>query len=199
MARQASIGEKIEFGRYPQGTDGEIMPLRWLVLTVRDGRALLIADKMIECMAYHGQSADVTWETSSLRGWLNGTFFDSAFNEEEKAVILSVSLPNTDNAKYDTAGGRPTQDKVFALSLEELEQYFTFDIDRKVYASPYAVRKKAPGQQGKSASSWWLRSPGGSADHAANVHYIGGVNSYGNPVGDSDIAVRPALWLNLKS
>ena len=199
MARQATIGEKIVFGQYPQGTGGEVMPLRWLVLAVRDGKALLITDKMIECMAYHGQFADVTWETSSLRGWLNGAFLDSAFTDEEKAAILSVRLANEDNAKYDTMGGNATQDKIFALSLEELERYFTFDIDRKVYASPYAVREKPLGQKGKSASAWWLRSPGGSASYAANVHYIGGVNSYGNPVGDSDIAVRPALWLNLKS
>ena len=199
MANPTAIGDKIEIGHYPQGADGEILPLRWLVLAVREGCALLVADKMIECMPYHAPSGNVTWESSSLRAWLNGDFFNSSFTDAEKAAIQPISLANPDNARYDIPGGVSTKDRVFLLSLPEMEEFFTFGIDRKVYATPYAVRAKNPGLADKSASAWWLRSPGGSGRHAATVHYIGGVSRYGNPVTDSHIAVRPALWVKLSS
>lgn len=37
------IGEKtVSFGRYPQGAEGEILPIKWRVLAVKNGQSLLI-------------------------------------------------------------------------------------------------------------------------------------------------------------
>ncbi len=47
---------------------------------------------------------------------------------------------------------------------------------------------------------WWLRSPGDISGRAAYVEHYGRVNTYGNYVDSTDIAVRPALLiLNLDS
>lgn len=47
---------------------------------------------------------------------------------------------------------------------------------------------------------WWLRSPGGSSNYAADVHTDGGVDIYGDSVLFRNNRVRPALEVtNLKS
>ena len=50
---------------------------------------------------------------------------------------------------------------------------------------------------GEGDCYWWLRSPGNNAIDAAYVDNYGNVNSNGSNVNDDNIAVRPALWLNL--
>ncbi len=68
------VGERIPFGQYPQGANGEMQPLEWRVLAVENGRALLITDKLIDCVKYNEEWVDVTWETCSLRKWMNSDF-----------------------------------------------------------------------------------------------------------------------------
>ena len=48
------------------------------------------------------------------------------------------------------------------------------------------------------ATLWWLRSPGNSADCAANVDNTGSVNLFGCPVKNTWVAVRPAVMIRLK-
>ena len=51
-------------------------------------------------------------------------FIAEAFSASEKSAIPTVTLSNPDNPNYGTEGGNDTQDQVFLLSLEELQQYF---------------------------------------------------------------------------
>ena len=51
----------------------QIMPIRWRVLDVQDDKALLLADRMPDSMPFHAADADVSWQDSTLRSWLNGT------------------------------------------------------------------------------------------------------------------------------
>lgn len=46
---------------------------------------------------------DVTWETSTLRTWLNNDFYNAAFSADEKGVIIEQTLKNEDNEEYKTA------------------------------------------------------------------------------------------------
>jgi hypothetical protein len=68
-ATTARVGELIEFG----GRD-------WRVLDVDGNHALILHETVIRNQPYHHKSEEVTWETSSLREWLNGEFLNS-FNE----------------------------------------------------------------------------------------------------------------------
>lgn len=197
MTQQVSIGSHIEFGRYPQGAEGEILPLGWRVLAVQDHYALLIADRLIDCLPFHELPVDVTWETSSLRRWLNESFVREAFREEEQTRISSVTLHNPGQERYETADAPTTRDSVFALSVAEMAHYFPFDMDRKVYASPYAMKKREKFPPSGNGSMWWLRTQGGSPRHAASVHFVGGVNTYGSEATDGSVMVRPALWIRL--
>ena len=113
------VGDKIPFGKYPQGANGEVQPLMWRVLAVESGRALLITDDLIDAVRYNEKYKDVTWETCSLRKWMNNDFLHAAFSSEEQAQIATVTHQNPDNPFYDTKGGKPTEDRLFALSIGE--------------------------------------------------------------------------------
>ncbi len=155
---------------------------QWRVLEVNreEETALLIADKEICEKEYHKKSEPVTWETCTLRQWLNGDCYEKTFSDAEKEAVLETELSNPDNPKYNTKGGNATKDKVFLLSIEEAEKYFKNSKDRA------------------TGSWWWLRSPGYRGINAANVYYDGGIYDGGYRV-DGSLGIRPAFKINLKS
>lgn len=75
----------IVFGSYEQDNnlDNGAEPLEWNVIKEEDGKVLLICKYGIEAMQYHPSEDDVTWETCSLRQWLNHDFIDTAFDDEK--------------------------------------------------------------------------------------------------------------------
>ncbi|MBQ1413030.1 MAG: hypothetical protein IIY93_07560, partial [Clostridia bacterium] len=74
------VGGKVPFGQYPQVAKGEMQPLVWRVLAVENGRALLITDKLIDCVKYNEKWIGATWETCTLRKWMNEEFISKAFS-----------------------------------------------------------------------------------------------------------------------
>ena len=198
-------GDKYEFGHYPKERDGKDEPLLWRVLDVdtEKGRALLITENLIDCRKYHEEWEDITWENCDLRKWMNGEFFDRAFEKEELGRIAEMPLMNSDNPEYGTKGGRATTDKAFALSIDEAEKYFSDDMDRRAAVTPYADSKGSyrsnsyATADGQLAGWWWLRSPGYKGFNASYIVTVGGVDRIGNSVKQNNVSVRPALWLNL--
>jgi len=105
-------------------------------------------------------------------------------------------LVNADNPKYGTPGGNNTRDKVFLLSLDEIEQYMGDNSHVNIKNA-----KRAVDLNGDSLH-WWLRSPGLSdqfnCGYIAAVDKDGGVRVSGGRVDSKyDVGVRPALWLDL--
>ena len=74
---------------------------------------------------------------SLVREWLNSDFYSSAFNQSEKARILSTCNVNRNNPQFGTRGGEDTWDTVVLLSLDEAEAY-TSRNQRKAFPTPYA-------------------------------------------------------------
>lgn len=201
--RQA--GSIVTFGRYEQdhnaGNGPE--PVEWIILEMQEGRALLLSRYALDAMPYNTESADVTWETCSLRTWLNGEFLDGAFTDEERAAILLSDLDNSFAAGfpgYATRGGVTTADFVFLLSWAEADRYFPGNLAKLCAPTSYAVTRGAwtsrsyTAEDEKPACSWWLRSPGleqHDAMCAGNIAYRR------DDVSAKDICVRPALWVSL--
>ena len=196
------------FGNYPQGANGEVQPIEWRVLTVENGKALVISEKLLDYVKYNEENTSTTWENCTLRKWMNNTFISEAFNTSERAKIVTVSNQNPDNPYYNSSGGNTTQDKIFALSIAEVEKYFLSDVVD--YSSPDRIgnptdyskkhRDNGPLDDGVSITDnwWWLRSPGEKTNFVAVVDGAGFVNPSGFKVTDGHFAVRPAFWLNLK-
>ena len=196
----AEIGDIIIFGSYEQDNDlgNEKEPIEWIVLDKRDNQALLLSKYALDCFYYYGKFSSVTWETSTIRKWLNNDFLDEAFTSEQKASILKTTVTADKNPKYKTDPGNDTEDMMFLLSINEVERYLPDDSARRAQATAYAVSQGAFADKNGNAR-WWLRSPGYGSHYAAGVHPGGSIYFIGHDVNYGRDAVRPALWINLES
>lgn len=192
----AKVGSIVTFGTYTEESDTlEKSKIDWRVLAKEDDRILVISSRIIDAMPYHNVSdVDVTWETCSLRKWLNGTFINSAFNSAEKKLIIESEVL-TEKASYsDTDPGNNTKDKIFLLSESEFEKYL--HSDGSCFATNYATEKTAKGYS-TYLYSWWLRSPGASPYSASDV-FISTSDVDSTYAAYSHNGVRPAMWISIK-
>ncbi len=124
--RDIQYGDVLSMGRYEQ--DGNESngreEIEWIVLDRQNDSLLLVSRYALDCVPYHREDADVTWETCSLRTWLNGNFLNEAFSMTEQDRIVSARLQNPANPIFGTDGGSTTTDKVFLLSWEEAQNHF---------------------------------------------------------------------------
>ena len=199
----AEVGDIIKFGTYEQDNDSSNGKdkIEWLVLEVKDGKALVISKKALDCKPYNNEYEDVTWETCTLRKWLNDDFINSAFSADEKAAIPTVTVSADENPEYSTYTypGNATEDKVFLLSINEVNKYFESDQARACEPTEYAVANGVYVNSDSGNCWWWLRSPGDYQFGAASVSDDGDVDELGYYVNGSNCAVRPALWIDLNS
>lgn len=192
-----NVGDTVTFGNYPQATSTP-EPIEWTVLAVdsTNNRALLIAKKVLDCQKYNSTSTNVTWETCSLRTWLNSTFFNAAFDSTEQGRIPLSHIENPSNPTYGTSGGNATDDCVFPLSIQEASNtaYFPNDDARKADATQKAINGGIYESSGRGP--WWTRTPGSIQSKSAYVLTNGEVYADGDYVENTTRGVRPALWLN---
>lgn len=198
-----SVGQYVTFGHYEQdnNTANGTEPIEWLVLVVDGDKALLISRYALDCQPYNETYTRVTWETCTLRTWLNKDFLNAAFTKSEQTGILTTTVTADKNPYFSTKPGQATQDKVFLLSVVEAEKYFTSDFARQCKVTEYAVARNA--YVTNEGYCWWcLRSPGGNLGDVAFVNTRGSLGgTFGNVevVHSDDNAVRPAVWVNLSS
>lgn len=217
LPSDSNVGDVVLFGTYEQDNDTSngAEAIEWIVLDRNEDQALIISKYALDCKPYHNVTEPVTWETCSLRTWLNDTFFHTAFSEQEQASILPTTLTNPDHPSFGTEGGNDTVDQVFLLSTEEANRYFSTNEDRIVYPTAYAYAQgcytcnqttflshmSQYGDEYDSEAScwWWLRSPGFHTVYANSVHDNGQViaRSPGSDVRRGDNAVRPAMWVRV--
>ena len=202
LPKEIEVGSIVTLGSYEQDNNiaNGTEPIEWIVLAKKGENALLISNLALDIQQYNATDSAVTWETCSLRTWLNETFYNTAFSSEEKTKIITATVTADKNPSFDTSAGNNTKDKVFILSINEANKYFASDDDRKCYPSAYA-KEKIDIPEAASPCFWWLRSPGHLPNYAANVTGTGLINDLGNFVFfDASLnAVRPALWINIGS
>ncbi|MBP5417493.1 MAG: sigma-70 family RNA polymerase sigma factor [Clostridiales bacterium] len=174
----------VTFGEY-EGYD-----LKWIVLDENDNGLLLLSKDVIAVKEYHEKVEKITWKDCSLRKWLNGDFYNSAFTSQEKEQILLTVNENPAAPDSPIAGETATEDSVFLLSVDEATKYFTSDEGRQ------AVFGKAVNSKGNSAY-WWLRTHGYSDYAASFVFDSGSISMPGYGINeDKNIGVRPAIWVS---
>lgn len=178
MLANLEVGDTVVFGSYEQdgnATNGA-EAIEWVALAKEGDKTLLVSRYALDCQPYNTSRTSVTWEDCTLRSWLNGPFLSTAFTEDEQTLIDDTHVINADNGEYDTPGGNPTVDKVFLLSIDEVEKCFSSDGDRACTVTAHAKDQGAQ-TDGNGGCSWWLRSPGGDSDIAANVNLGGSVDA----------------------
>ncbi len=182
-------GSIIEFGKYSIENEIGKEPVKWRVLAREGNTALLITEEPVGRRSYHDSYTSTTWESSSLRRWLNNEFFYSCFDLKEQGRIVNTTVLND----Y----GRGTEDKIFLLSTDEAERLFKDNHDRRC-KDVYYSKNKNSGTDKDSFCWWWLRSRGFRDDFAAFVRKGGAIRSDGINVYPNTGYVRPVLWLKLE-
>ncbi|MBR5974366.1 MAG: hypothetical protein IK020_04195 [Clostridiales bacterium] len=187
-ASSIQAGDVITFGSFEQDNDTSngAEDIEWIVCTVEDGRALLLSKYVLYSMPYNS-AGDVAWEDSDTRNWLNGDFYEAAFDESERASIYEVEL-ETQEPGYSR--NITTNDRVFLLELADIGKYFdgmeywddTYNVGTDCYelmtpATAYAEAHGAwnvtlnnksakktitehPELKGLVTCEWWLRETG---------------------------------------
>lgn len=199
-------GDTFVFGQYEQDNDSSNgkESIEWIVLNKDENRLLLISKYALDCQEFNESMGYITWESCSLRSWLNDTFMDEAFNDDQAEKILISTVSAEQNSKHKkTDQGSDTQDKVFLLSIEEAERYFASDNDRKCMPTLY-TKKNGMRASGNGCCKWWLRTIGDTFNHDAttkgceivNVGEYGSIDNSTYGASYSGICVRPAIWID---
>lgn len=213
MRPYKTVGSYVTFGKYPQTSTGnDSTPIEWIVLDfdAAANHALIISRYGLDTKPYNTSKTDVTWETCTLRSWLNGEFLNEAFTTQEQKGIILTTVDNSKNQGFNdwnTNSGNNTQDYIFLLSYAEANKYLGVtkdnnNIESRTSPTAYALQAGAwksgiTTADGTVAGWWLLRSPGSTQSHAADV----------GPDGSLDLCivdfdhecVRPALWINLEA
>ena len=199
---EAKTGSLVSFGSYEQdnNTSNGNEDIEWIVLAREGDRILVISRYALDCQPYNAiqYPEGTTWETCSLRKWLNDTFLNTAFSDEERGKIPQVTVSADKNPSFDTNPGNATTDQVFLLSITEANKYFSSESARQCKGTAYCYAQGAY-KASNGNCWWWLRSPGGGSNGAALVSDVGSVDCNGFDVYFDLDAVRPALWINLGS
>jgi len=202
---KAKVGTYVYYGNYEQdgNTGNGAEKIEWLVLDAdkENNRLLLISRYCLDSVQYNTTSDYMFWSKSSIRTWLNNTFYAGAFSYEEQGHILSTNVKNENNAKLGTYAGEDTTDKIFLLSESEVTKYFPKQADAIAKATKYAQNQGVIAETAKATKGnceWWLRTPGKTNDTAATVSLTGSVSFGGSAVQLVRYGVRPVMWVEIK-
>lgn len=193
-------------------------PLSWRILDPSEG--YVMCNQIIDSQAYQNfiyyngseyynseacENYASDWVTSSLRQWLNNSFYNTAFTAEEKEQIGTSHLENKSiiSSAYNSAD---TYDKIFLISYyDAANSAYGFDSSsdandaaRQLKGTDYAKCQGLYVSSSYDGPSWWrLRSPNNS--YGATEVVLGGW-AYGYcGAGDTDGGVVPAFKFNPKS
>jgi hypothetical protein len=143
--------------------------IQWRVLKKNSSYLLLITKNCVIQRRFDPTSND--YIRSEIRAWLNNEFYNGLTSEQKKLVLnMDITQDGTE------------QDKVFLLTEQDVQEFFTSNDDRIA-------------RYNGKAALWWLRSPGRNNLHAAAVSFDGSVYGLGYSVFGPGGGVRPALWI----
>ena len=194
----------------------EYATLSWSILKEEDGKALLLCQTIIDAQNYYIKQTTTSnnYAESSIRAWLNDSFYNTAFNEMQRAII---QLTKVDNSASTTANATnkyacaDTNDYIFLPSYQDMTNVnYGFsssasnkDVYRLFKATHYAYCMGAfttSTQNGTMSGdgSFILRSP--DASSSVNVCYVNGyygtVNTNGT-VTQTSFGIVPMIWIVL--
>jgi len=163
------------------------IPVEWQILDIKGGKALLLSRFVLDFREYNEDYSQVTWETCSIRHWLNDRFYNKVFKNIPANIFVEHNVLAQRNPQTDIDPGNDTVDIIFFLSIDEVLEYLEMAEDR------VCCSLETP----EDIVWWWLRSPGDQAYYAACINDSGSVFYHGDFVSDKRMGIRPACWVNL--
>ena len=95
-AAALNVGDHFVLGNYEQDfvlTNGK-EPIEWRVLQIENGELLAISLYALDSQPYNTRGGHARWNTASLLDWLSNEFYNAAFGDDEKQVIITKELEN---------------------------------------------------------------------------------------------------------
>ena len=187
-------GADVTFGSYEQDGDEENgqEPIEWTILTKENNTVLLFSKKILECRRFGSSKSDTWWLSSELHDWLNDSFYNAAFSEQERERIKRYDS-KTKPYKMNTL-----EDPVFIMELISMENiygvsYKTVEDVQRPHGSLQGipteyVEKTYPSNYGR----WWVE---GGFENGRGL-LIKGDGSLGDgDCTDNNVGVRPMIWV----
>ena len=211
----------------------KVEPIRWRILSIDGEKAFILCDSIIEKMPYQSNYTvnGFFWYTtangapegtyannykySEVRAWLNSTFYETAFTELQREIILTTTVDNSvESTGYTSnlSACEDTEDKIFLLSYSEVtntdygfstnaiedeaREMLTSDYSRAIGAYTYFTTDKHY-KQCIGNGNWFLRSPSGNNVQNAYMVFYNGCSSDWTYISSSNLGVVPAMWINL--
>ena len=150
------------------------------------------------------------YSSSSLREWLNTSFYDTAFSSgAQKDNVLSSDLPENPDYYAQVNYPKPSDyvpltdvavtDNVWLISYSELSEFyngFRGDgyVDYAASASRYAEAQGCILWSDTGKCNWFTRTPSYNSLYVHNVDYGGnkGLNAFGS-ADTTELGIRPAI------
>ena len=185
-------------------------PIKWRYLYGVD-QGVLVADLILDAQDYYckinncendhngGVGYDNNYALSHIREWLNEEFYTTAFNDDDKNLIICKEIDNDSKNIYACDN---TYDNVFLLSYDEvgcLSSVIAASTDYAKCQGLSSTNEYVP------HSAWWLRTPSVKPlDSPGSSAFIVPTNGAYNEIYDSSHmgvsairGVRPAIWAKL--
>ena len=175
----------VKMGKFEQDNDLSNGPeeIEWDVIKYEDGKYFIISKYILTAMRFSEDGKKKSWSDSTLRRWMNGEFFETAFSEEERKYIQDTYIKS-----------ESTTDKIFCISYSNLVSDI---VDRKVkfgIPSEYALSK---GIKSNGFPIYYT-------DDEDRVTYdffmisgkCGSVANAGMVLPEKIVGVRPAMWIS---
>ncbi|MBQ2738475.1 MAG: InlB B-repeat-containing protein, partial [Clostridia bacterium] len=184
----------------------KVEPIRWRILSEDGDSAFILCDSIIATKVYES-AGDNNYKDSDIRAWLNATFYETAFSELQREIILTTTVTGYSEDSYFC---EDTDDKIFLLSNLEMtntafgfsSSYSDYDTARRMSTSDYS---RATGVQMSTDSSYygigyycWLR-PNSRTGFPVNTWgtFLDGFIADYLGVDNGGVGVVPALNIRL--
>lgn len=189
----ANVGDFIPFGTYEQDNDmnNGAEPILWQIIDKQGSSILVISRYVLDTLAWCTKEdeavvrLDLTWADTTLRKWLNGTFYNEAFSDTEKKAIVNLTISTECQGTrhkylFTVQGGT----SIFVLSSEEAKRYLN-NTNMKGIATEYAATKVV------HPVTYWMRENRLESGRAMTS------TAKEQMMSDSSIGVRPVLAIDL--
>lgn len=202
-------GKRIGFGSYMRDSADDIQPITWDICEVdkENKRILLVCCDVIDAHKYTLSAEETVWEDSELRHWLNSVFYDVAFADWEKSLIVEttcyeeadyidkVFIPSYQQAKDSSVGCRcKATQYAYMQGLVIWKDHYTpksSSFRDYSFGDPY--------KWSEAYTSYWLMPETSLSGLVGEI-----VGRTGKYLPEEDISfypydsgVRPAIWVNI--
>ena len=187
----------VTLGTFPQTEDGTRLPIVWRVLQVKDGRAYILSEYVLEARRIHGDYKEYANKPTAKYPGFNGDF-----TQTEMAKYLNGEfMQNFTEGELALLSPDETLGCFTLLSSDELKDKslgFSKDADRKAWGTKYATTHGlfVYGSSRGNHSPYWSRTQSTSNTQGARCIKSKGELGYINVITE-DEGMRPATWLDM--